>query len=131
MEWLFVDGSYIKAHQDSTEVVVTEKVEDLGKNCAGVHSRTHLAVDTYGLTIAFRFTGGDVHGSTEAQKLIYELPTGYTLVTYAHREFVELSLLLFRNLGALLHFLSTFFHTLAISAVYFVVAVVIRLSGKC
>lgn len=40
----------------------------------------HLAVDAYGLPIAFRITGGDVHDSTEAQALIDELPIGGALV---------------------------------------------------
>ena len=78
-EWLFIDGSYIKAHQDCTGAA-TEEVEAIGKSRAGNTSKIHLAVDAYGLPIAFRITGGDVHDSTEAQALIDELPIGGALV---------------------------------------------------
>lgn len=79
-EWLFIDGSYIKAHQDCTR-----EVEAIGKSRAGNTSKIHLAVDAYGLPIACRITGGDVHDSTEAQALIDELPTGGALVADSER----------------------------------------------
>ena len=44
-EWLFIDGSYIKAHQDST-VAATEEVQAIGKSRAGNTSKIHLAVAT-------------------------------------------------------------------------------------
>lgn len=76
---MFIDGSYVKAHQDSTGPA-TEGVEAIGKCRAGNTSKIHLAIDTYGLPNAFRITGGEVHGSTEAQALINDLPSGDALV---------------------------------------------------
>ena len=69
VEWLFIDGSYVKAHQDSTGAC-TEAAEAIGKSRAGNTSKIHLAVDAYGLPNTFRITGGEVHDSTEAQALI-------------------------------------------------------------
>jgi len=60
-EWEFIDGSYVKAHQHSR---------------GGNTSKIHLAVDSYGLPIEFIITGGDVHDSKVANKLIELLPQG-------------------------------------------------------
>lgn len=79
IEWLFIDGSYIKAHQDSTGAA-TDDAEAIGKSRAGHTSKIHLAVDAYGLPIAFQITGGEVHDSTQAQALIDDLPCGESLV---------------------------------------------------
>lgn len=54
-EWLFIDGSYIKVHQDCAGAA-TEEVEAIGKSRAGNTSKMHLAVEAYGLPIAFRIT---------------------------------------------------------------------------
>lgn len=78
-EWLFIDGTCINAHQDSTGAT-TEHKEAIGKSRASNTSKVHLAVDAYGLLIVFRITGGDVHDSTEASELIYALPAGGILV---------------------------------------------------
>ncbi|MFG6665710.1 IS5 family transposase [Halomonas sp. HNIBRBA4712] len=79
IEWLFIDGSYVKAHQDSTGAS-TGEAEAIGKSRAGNTSKIHLAVDAYGLPNAFRVTGGEVHDSTEAHALIDDLPSGDALV---------------------------------------------------
>ena len=41
VEWLFIDGSYVKAHQDSTGAA-TEDAEAIGKSRAGNTSKIHL-----------------------------------------------------------------------------------------
>lgn len=69
VEWLFIGGSYLKAHQDSTGGVATEKIEAIGKSCVGNTSKIHMAVNAYGFPYAFRITGGEVHDSTEARAL--------------------------------------------------------------
>jgi|UPI00078126C1 transposase len=79
VEWLFSYGAYVKAHQDSTGAA-TEEAEAVGKSRAGNTSKIHLAVDAYGLSNAFRITGGEVHDSTEAQALIDDLPTREALI---------------------------------------------------
>lgn len=79
IEWLFIDGTYTKAHQHSAGAA-TGEAEAIGKSRAGNTSKIHLGVDACGLPIAFRITGGEVHDSTEAQALIDELPSGDALV---------------------------------------------------
>lgn len=66
VERLFIGGSYLKAHQDSTGGVATEEIEAIGKSCVGNISKIHMAVNAYGFPYAFRITGCEV---TTAQKL--------------------------------------------------------------
>ncbi|TWH63940.1 transposase, IS4 family [Azomonas agilis] len=78
-EWLFIDGSYVKAHQHSTGAA-SGHTEGLGKSRAGLTSKIHLAVDAQGLPVAFEVTGGDVHDSCVASKLIMQLPCAEVIV---------------------------------------------------
>ena len=57
MEWVFIDGSYAKAHQHSAGAA-SGTDEAIGKSRAGNSSKIHLVVDACGLPIAFDFTGG-------------------------------------------------------------------------
>lgn len=79
VEWLFIDGTYINAHQHSAGAS-TDDTEAIGKSRAGNTSKIHLVADAYGLPIAFRLTGGEVHDSKEAPALIAELPSGDALI---------------------------------------------------
>lgn len=78
-EWLFIDGTYIKAHQHSAGAA-SRQPEAIGKSRAGHTSKIHLAVDAYGLPVAFRLTGGNINDSTEAPGLIAQLPSGEAIV---------------------------------------------------
>ena len=57
MEWVFIDGSYAKAHQHSAGAA-SGNDEAIGKSRAGNTSKIHLAVDAHGLPIEFEITGG-------------------------------------------------------------------------
>lgn len=73
LEWEFIDGSIVKAHQHSSGAA--DKQESaIGKSVAGNTTKIHMAVDAYGLPIHFLVTGGEVHDCKEAPKLIAELP---------------------------------------------------------
>lgn len=74
LEWEFIDGSIVKAHQHSTGAR-TEDDEGIGKSVAGNTTKIHMAVDSYGLPIEFYITGGEVHDSKAAPMLIDMLPT--------------------------------------------------------
>lgn len=74
-EWLAPISRRIKTVQGLPQM----KYKPLVK-AARATSKIHLSVDAYGLPIAFRITGGEVHGSSEAQALIDELPTGGALM---------------------------------------------------
>jgi hypothetical protein len=68
LEWEFIDGSIIKAHQHSTGAR-TEDDEGIGKSVVGNTTKIHMAVDSYGLPIEFYITGGEVHDSKAAPTL--------------------------------------------------------------
>ena len=73
LEWTFIDGSLVKAHQHSSGAAHKQE-SAIGKSVAGNTCKIHMAVDSYGLPIHFRITGGEVHDSKEASKLIVALP---------------------------------------------------------
>ncbi len=79
MEWAFIDGSYAKAHQHSSGAASNQD-EAIGKSRAGNTSRTHLAVDAYGLPVAFEVTGGQVNDCTQAPSLIAKIEGVETIV---------------------------------------------------
>ena len=74
LEWEFIDGSIVKAHQHSTGAR-TKDDEGIGKSVAGNTTKIHMAVDSYGLPIEFFITGGEVHDSKAAPILIDMLPS--------------------------------------------------------
>jgi transposase len=79
LEWEFIDGSYIKAHQHSAGAAGKES-QAIGKSRAGNTSKIHLAVDSCGLPIEFLITGGETHDSKAAGELIALLPAADAVV---------------------------------------------------
>ena len=73
LEWEFVDGSIVKAHQHSSGAA-HQQVTAIGKSVAGNTTKIHMAVDSYGLPIHFLVTGGEVHDCKAAPELISDLP---------------------------------------------------------
>lgn len=73
LEWGFIDGSIIRAHQHSTGAA-GEDNQAIGKSVGGNTTKIHMAVDAYGLPIEFDLTGGEVHDSRAAPELIARLP---------------------------------------------------------
>lgn len=73
LEWAFIDGSYIKAHQHSAGAASDED-NGIGKSRAGNTSKIHLVVDAHGLPIDYQITGGQVHDSSVAPELILSMP---------------------------------------------------------
>lgn len=72
-EWLFIDGSIVKAHQDSSGAA-SRSDEAIGKSRGGNSTKIHLAVDSGGLPVYFEISGGQVHDIAYAQRLIAEAP---------------------------------------------------------
>jgi len=79
LEWEFIDGSIVKAHQHSSGAAQGEETA-IGKSVAGNTTKIHMAVDAFGLPIHFRLTGGEVHECKEALQLVAELPTADYIV---------------------------------------------------
>lgn len=73
LEWEFIDGSIVKAHQHSAGAA-SEEEQAIGKSVAGNTTKIHMAVDGYGLPIEFEITGGEVHDCKIAPELIEKLP---------------------------------------------------------
>ncbi len=73
MEWTFIDGSIVKAHQHSAGAQNCQET-GIGKSVAGNTTKIHLAVDSYGLPIDFTITGGEANYVKEAPSFIAQLP---------------------------------------------------------
>jgi transposase len=73
LEWEFIDGSIVKAHQHSTGAASAED-EGIGKSVAGNTTKIHMATDAYGLPIDFEITGGEVHDCKVAPEFFAKLP---------------------------------------------------------
>ncbi|PRP69285.1 IS5 family transposase [Chromobacterium amazonense] len=78
-EWVFIDGTYVKAHQHCAGVV-SQQPEAIGKSRAGNTSKIHLAVDAHGLPVDFSITRGEINDFTAAPKLIAKLPSSTEVI---------------------------------------------------
>jgi transposase len=79
LEWEFIDGSIVKAHQHSSGAA-GEDNQAIGKSVAGNTTKIHMAVDAFGLPIEFELTDGEVHDAKAAPGLIAKLPKAdYTI----------------------------------------------------
>ena len=72
-EWLFLDGSIVKAHQDSSGAAGKQD-EAIGKSRGGNSTKIHLAVNSGGLPVYFELSGGQVNDIVHAQSLIINSP---------------------------------------------------------
>ena len=73
LEWEFIDGSIVKAHQHSSGAA-GKKEQAIGKSVAGNTTKIHMAVESCGFPIAFEITGGEVHDCKVAPEFIEKLP---------------------------------------------------------
>jgi transposase len=71
-EWVFIDGSYIRAHQHASGARHGFE-RAIGQSRGGRTTKIHLATDANGLPIDFKITGGEVHDSQVAAQLICEI----------------------------------------------------------
>lgn len=79
MEWSFIDGSIVKAHQHSAGAAGGGE-QGIGKSRGGLTTKIHMAVDACGFPVCFKITGGEVHDSQIAPALIYDMPqAGYVV----------------------------------------------------
>jgi len=73
LEWEFIDGSIVRAHQHRTGAIGEEN-QAMGKSRGGNTKKIHMAVDACGFPIEFDLTGGEVHDCKAAPELITKLP---------------------------------------------------------
>jgi transposase len=79
MEWEFIDGSIVKAHQHSAGAASDED-EGIGKSVAGNTTKIHMATDAHGLPIEFEITGGEVHDCKVAPAFFAKLPDAVYMI---------------------------------------------------
>lgn len=78
-QWLFLDGSIVKAHQDGSNI--SDQAEQaIGKSRGGKSTKIHLAVDSGGLPVHFELSGGQVHDVTHGQSLVESSPAAEVVV---------------------------------------------------
>jgi len=68
-ERVFIDGSYIRAHQHASGARHGEE-RAIGRSRGGNTTKIHMAADAHGNPIDFEITGGEVHDAKVASKLI-------------------------------------------------------------
>lgn len=68
-EWVFIDGSYVRAHQHAHGARRGE-YSAIGKSRGGPTTKIHLAADAHGNPLCIEITGGQVHDSQAAPILI-------------------------------------------------------------
>ena len=78
-ERVFIDGSYVRAHQHASGARRGE-TRAIGRSRGGPTTKIHLAVDTNGYPLDFEITGGETHDSQVAPQLIALVQTAHYLV---------------------------------------------------
>lgn len=73
-EWVFIDGSHIRAHQHSAGI----KNQDISKSIGGNSSKIHLAVDADGNPIEVIISDGTTHDVKVAPDLVSKLDLNST-----------------------------------------------------
>ena len=68
-EWVFIDGSYIRAHQHASGARRGE-YRAIGTSRGGPTTKVHVAADAHGNPFYIEITGGQVHDSQVAGQLI-------------------------------------------------------------
>lgn len=68
-EWVFTDGSYVRAHQHASGARHGEE-RAIGLSRGGATTKIHMCADAHGNPIDFEITGGQVHDSQVAGAII-------------------------------------------------------------
>lgn len=78
-EWVFTDGSYVRAHQHASGARRGEE-RSIGRSRGGPTTKIHIAADAHGNPIDFEITGGHVHDSKVANKLIQKIGAAQNII---------------------------------------------------
>ena len=96
-EWIFIDGSYVKAHQHSSGGVESPEEKTIGKSRGGLTTKIHMVVDAHGNPIHFKLTSGNVHDTTQLPCLVDEISGAENIIcdkgydSASNREAIESS----------------------------------------
>ncbi|MGP4963782.1 IS5 family transposase [Psychrobacter celer] len=83
LEWVFIDGTHIKAHQHSNGG--NENLQSISKSVAGRATKIHLAVDAHGNPITFLLSDGTTHDVKVAPDLVDKVDLSNTKVLCADK----------------------------------------------
>ena len=83
LEWVFIDGTHIKAHQNSSGG--HERVQAISKSVAGSATKIHLAVDAHGNSITLILSDGTTHDVKVAPDLIDNIDLSATVTVCANK----------------------------------------------
>lgn len=78
-QWLFIDGSIVKTHQDGANVKAA-KEQAIGKSRGGNSTKIHLAVDSGGLPVHFELSCGQAHDVSYGESLVTSSPKAEVVV---------------------------------------------------
>ncbi len=81
MEWIFIDGSHVRAHQHSAGIANQSISKSVGRN----PSKIHLIIDAHGNPIDFMISDGTTHDVKVAPDLISTLDLKETKVLCADK----------------------------------------------
>ena len=74
-EWVFADGSYVRAHQHASGARRGEE-RAIGCSRGGLTTKIHALADAHGNPIDFEITGGNVHDMHLAENLLEKIEEG-------------------------------------------------------
>jgi transposase len=78
-EWVFIDGSYVRAHQHASGARRGAE-RAIGRSRGGNTTKIHMAADAHGHPIDFEITGGEVHDAKAAPQIISKIKTAENLI---------------------------------------------------
>jgi len=78
-EWVFADGSYVRAHQHASGARLGEE-RAIGRSRGGATTKIHMAADAHGNPIDFEITGGEVHDAKAAPNLIGKIKAAENVI---------------------------------------------------
>jgi transposase len=90
----FLDGSYVRVHQDGAPPLEVAEAEGVGTSRGGRNSKIHAVVDIYGRPVRLLITPGNIHDITPAPELVAGIPDAIVVADKAYdsaafRAFVE------------------------------------------
>jgi transposase len=78
-EWVFIDGTYVRAHQDASGARRGAE-RAIGRSRGGPTTKIHMVADAHGNPIDFEITGGEVHDVKAAPEVIHKVGRGENLI---------------------------------------------------
>ncbi len=79
-----LDGSIVKAHQDSTRTALDKIEQAIGSSVGGLSTKIHAKVDAFGQLMGIQLTPGQTHESQVAEDMYDDEACDYFLADKAY-----------------------------------------------